>query len=71
MYTTEGIRHLSRQDFALLGLEEVAYIKAVSVEGRTVYAVHAADGRAMGMIDGLDVARAVVIQQDLEPLLVN
>tara|TARA_B100000315_G_scaffold201753_1_gene194266 strand:- start:275 stop:430 length:156 start_codon:yes stop_codon:yes gene_type:complete len=32
------------QDFTEWGLSEVAYIKAVEMDGRTVYAVFAANG---------------------------
>lgn len=62
---------ISRQDFAALGVEDVAYVKRVKVEGRTVYAIHAADGTEMGVIEDRAVAFAAVRQHDLEPLSVH
>lgn len=62
---------LSARDFAMLGLADVAYIKTVTVEGGIAYAVHAADGTGMAVIDDRDVAFATVRQHDLEPVSVH
>jgi len=61
----------STQDFMALGMEEVAYVKPVRVEGQTVYAVHAADGTQMALIEERATAFAAVRKNDMEPLSVH
>lgn len=65
-------RLITRQDLALLGLEDLAYIKTVIGEGGEVaYAIHTADGNQVAVVDDRDVAFATVRQNDLEPLSVH
>jgi hypothetical protein len=71
MNRTEHVRHLSGQDFALLGLAHVAYIKPIVVDGRGVYAIHAANGAPIAVTDNFDLAAATVIHNDLEPVRVH
>jgi hypothetical protein len=61
----------STQDFMALGVEQVAYVKPVQIEGETVYAVHAADGTQMAIIDERATAFAAVRKNDMEPLSVH
>jgi len=61
----------SIQDFIALGLEQVAYVKPIQIEGETVYAVHAADGTQMAIIDERATAFAAVRKNDMEPLSVH
>ena len=67
----ERIGLLSAYDLALLGMEDVAYIKHVVEDGVSAYAVHAADGTRMALIADRDVAFATVRQHDLEPVSVH
>ena len=68
----ETLREISGQDFAALGVEDVAYVvKTVVVRGKTAYSIHAADGTEMGMAEDRDVAFTAVRQHDLEPLSVH
>ena len=64
----EPLGELSRQDFAVLGIEYVAFVKPVDADGESAYAIHAADGTEMGIVGDRDVAFAAVRQHDLEPL---
>ena len=59
------------QDFLTLGLGAVAYIKPVETDGGTLFAVFAANGQQLGLMETPDLARAAVIQNDLEPLSVH
>jgi hypothetical protein len=59
---------LSSQAFAALGVQDVAYIKPTSRDGRAMVAVHAADGTELAVVDSRDVAMALVRQNELEPL---
>ena len=71
MVQTERIDQISTQDLMILGLQEVAYVKAVVVDGQAAYAVHAADGREVVIMPSRDVALAAIRQNDLEPLSVH
>ena len=62
---------MSAADFAAWGAEQVAYIKPIKIDGGTVYGVFAADGQQLGLMDTPDVARAAVIQNNLEPVSVH
>lgn len=67
----EGIVQLTAQDFRALGLEQLAYVKPVTVDGETAYAVHAADGTEIAVMADRTVACAAIRQHDLEPLSVH
>lgn len=67
----ETMHAMSARDFALLGIEDVAYVKPVDVDGRTAYAVHAADGTPMAMLADRDIAFSTVRQNALEPVSVH
>jgi hypothetical protein len=65
------VRNLSTSQLAQLGVSEIAYVKAVEVEGRTAFAIHAADGTPMAVADDLDVAMAAIRQHEMIPTLVH
>jgi hypothetical protein len=69
---TNSLRHISNEHLALLGLEDVAYVKPVVAEdGTAQYAIYAANGTAIGLAAGRDLAFAAVRQHDLEPVSVH
>lgn len=65
--TGQTVQDLSQQDFLALGVNDIAYIKTVQVDGRKQYAIHAADGTEMTVLANRDVAFAAVIRNDMEP----
>ena len=71
MDNIERIRHMTARDLALFGVQDLAYIKRVTVDGTTGYAVHAAVGTQIAMLPDRDVAFATVRQHDLEPVSVH
>ncbi|HTW53608.1 MAG TPA: DUF1150 family protein [Stellaceae bacterium] len=71
MQTTEELRHITATDLAMLGMQNIAYVKAVVVDGTTGYAIHAADGTQMALTGDRDIAFAVVRQNELEPVSVH
>lgn len=71
MNSIERIKYMSASELALLGVQDLAYIKRVVVDGATGYAVHAADGTEIAVLPDRDVAFATVRQHDLEPLSVH
>jgi hypothetical protein len=71
MESIETIRQMSLRDLAALGLSHVAYVKPVSVDGRTAYSIHAADGTEMAVMEDRDVAVSAIRVHNLEPLSVH
>jgi hypothetical protein len=67
----ERIRQMSARELALFGMQDLAYIKSVTVDGTHGYAVHAADGTQIAMLADRDVAFATVRQHDLDPVSVH
>jgi len=53
------------------GLEDVAYVKSVEIDGEDVYSIHSADGRALDVVDGREAAFAAILVNDLMPLSVH
>ena len=68
MTITEKLREMSPQDFALIGVQQFAYIKPNVVNGVSGFSIHAADGTQLGMAPSRDIAFAAVKQHDLEPV---
>jgi hypothetical protein len=68
MIQLNGYMQLSSQAFAALGLQDVAYVKAVVRDGKPMVAVHAADGTELALAESRELAMAFVRQNDLEPL---
>jgi len=56
---------------AALGVDRLAYGRPAVVDGRTVYAIHNADGNELGMMAERDIAFAAVKQHDMEPVSVH
>ncbi|HWD57750.1 MAG TPA: DUF1150 family protein [Stellaceae bacterium] len=71
MQTMEELRHMTTNDLAMLGMQDIAYVRPVEVEGKPGFAIHAADGTQMALIGDRDVAFAVVRQNELEPVSVH
>ncbi len=67
----ERIVRFTARDFDAPGREQLAYVKPVQVDGRTAYAVHAADGTEIAVMPDREVARAAIRQHDLEPVSVH
>ena len=65
------LRQLSPQDFATFGLDHVAYVRPVTVNGVAAFSVHAADGTPLTVLPQRDTAFATVRQNDMEPLSVH
>jgi hypothetical protein len=65
------VRDLSAEDFAAFGVDHLAYVKPVLVNGVAAFAIHAADGTPLTVLPDRDIASAAVIQNDLEPVSVH
>ena len=58
-------------DFNSFGLEDLAYVKIVDIEGQKLHAIHAADGTPLTVITTRALAFATVRQYEMEPLSVH
>jgi hypothetical protein len=65
------IRELSSQDFLMLGINDVAYVKKELREEREVFVIHSADGNSITTMNSNDIAFAAVRQNGMEPLSVH
>jgi hypothetical protein len=71
MQTNEQMRQMTANDLAMLGVQHIAYVRPVMVDGTAGFAIHAADGTQMAVIGDREVAFAVVRQNELEPVSVH
>ncbi len=69
--TLLDLKHLSVQDWADFGVNDMAYLKPVRVEGAYRYSIHAANGVPLAVMDTREVAAAAVMQNELEALSVH
>ncbi|MGQ0527352.1 MAG: DUF1150 family protein [Alphaproteobacteria bacterium] len=65
------LKRLSTQDFLNFGVQEIAYIRAVHIKDKRAFAIHAADGTPLSVMDTLDTALMAVRHNDLEPVTVH
>lgn len=61
----------SLRDLGVYGIDTVAYIKPVTVDGCVYHSIHAADGTPITVMKERDLAFATVRQHDLEPASVH
>lgn len=71
MQGDERLRTITIEGLAMLGAQDIAYIKTTVHEGRAAYAICAADGAELALVAERDVAFVVARQHDLEPLSVH
>jgi len=66
-----SLRELSVADWARFGVQEIAYIRPVIVNGVHGIAIHAADGTPIGAAPNAELAIAAILQHELAPALVH
>jgi hypothetical protein len=69
--TAHDIRTITRQDLALLGMQSMAYLRAVTLEGTPGFGIFAADGTQLAFAPTRAMAVAAVREHDLEPVSVH
>lgn len=62
---------LTLEDFRDMGAHVVAYVRPVAMRGKTLYAVHAADGTPLSLVDSEDKALDTIEHHDMEPVRVH
>jgi hypothetical protein len=68
MNIAEKLRHITPQDFAMIGMQQLAYVKPAVVNGVKLFSIHAADGTEIGVAPSREIAFAAVKQHELEPV---
>lgn len=71
MIGTDELKHISSREFALLGLNEVAYVKPIVVNDEVNFAIFSADGTQVAVLPDREVALATIRQHDLEAASVH
>ena len=71
MQTLEKLRHISPQEFAMLGMQDVAYVKRIVVNDEPAFAICAADGTQVALLADRELAWATVRQHEMEPVSVH
>ncbi len=69
--TNITLKTLSSQDFLEFGMQYVAYVKPVNVESGTAYAIHAANGTPLSVMDTLDEALLMIRHNDLDAIALH
>lgn len=62
---------VTREDLALIGLEDTAYIRPMIVNGRKVHVIHAADGTILTAVLDRDLAFVTIRQNEMIPQSVH
>jgi hypothetical protein len=61
----------SQSELLAFGANDLAYVKRVDDEGRSVHAIFRADGTQIGAAPSRETAFAAIRQHDMEPLSVH
>lgn len=62
------LKNITAQDFLSFGLHEIAFIKPITVQGKTQYGIYAADGKVLIVLDTQSAALAAILHNNLEPV---
>ena len=65
------VRALSPADLGRLGLQQVAYVKPLTVNGAHAFAIHAADGTPMAVAQDRSLAIAAILEHEMVPAQVH
>jgi hypothetical protein len=71
MNTIQNLRHMSSREFSTFGVQDIAYVRPVTVDGTAVFGAYAADGTPLGALATRELAFAALKQHDLEPVSVH
>lgn len=69
--TAYALRRLSTQDLYYFGIHHIAYIRPVNIQNQKLYAVHAANGEQIQILNTIRDAIATARHNDLEPVFVH
>jgi hypothetical protein len=58
-------RKMTRGELLTLGLPRLAYLRCGTIDGQPAYALHAADGTAMAIVEDIEVAIDLASEKDM------
>jgi hypothetical protein len=61
----DDVRHMSMAQFRLLGVQSVVYLRAGTMNGQVAYAIHAADGVPVAVVEDVDAAVALACEHGM------
>lgn len=64
-------REFTNKEFLKFGMEEMAYVRPVQIDGMTAYAVHGADGTPLTVQKTHDEAAVIISQNGMEASTVH
>lgn len=62
---TQVLKGLSGNDFRLFGLGNLAYIRPVTVDGKSLYAICGADGTPLSVVDNMAAAHDILLNNEM------
>ena len=67
----EAAREISRQQLLALGLNDVAYVRDVDVDGATAFGIFAANGQQLAVMPDREAAIAAAWENGLAPVTLH
>jgi hypothetical protein len=58
-------RRMTRGELLRLGVPRLVYLRCGTVDGQQAYAIHAADGTAMAVVEDIEVAIELASEHDM------
>jgi len=62
---SRDLRQMTRGELLRLGMPRVVYLRCGTIDGQPAYAIHAADGTAMAVVEDIDVAIELASEHDM------
>ena len=60
-----NVRHITPGQLRQLGVARLVYLRQGTINGETAYAIHAADGSQVAIVEDIDVAIELVAEHGL------
>ncbi len=58
-------RQMTRGELLRLGVPRLVYLRCGTIDGQPAYAIHAADGTAMAVVEDIEVAIELASEHDM------
>ena len=59
------LREMTRSELLRLGVPRVVYLRCGTIDGQPAYAIHAADGTAMAVVEDIQIAIELASDHDM------
>ena len=59
------VRRMTRAQLRQLGLSRLVYLRAGTMDGQEAFAIHAADGAALAIVEDIELAVELVSEQGM------